>query len=181
MTNTFVKYLYHAYVIITLTFIALCTDGSVHLVGGTTPLNGRVEVCYNNQWGGVCSPSRYQWWQAQATVVCRQLGYPYNAIAYSSGYGYATPTIFLNVDYCDIRADQLLGCYSYINGDTSPSTLGYYNCTGYNDFVVNCTSKTTCHHHNTITCPSLPSTHSRVLLWYMHQWYHTTGGRTLSL
>ena len=159
MTNTFVKYLCHAYVIITLTFTAICTNGDVHLVGGTTPLNGRVEVCYNNQWGGVCSPSRSQWGQAQATVVCRQLGYPYDAIAYSSGYGYATPTTFLNVDYCDIRADELLGCYSYINGFT-PATLGYYSCTGYNTFVVNCTSKTTCHHHNTITCPSLPSTHS---------------------
>lgn len=106
----------------------------MHLVGGTSPLNGRVEVCYHNQWGGVCS---YRTWsQYQAAVVCRQLGYSYDAVAYSDGYGDVTTT-FLIVDYCDIRADQLLGCYSYY----SPSTLGYYNCSGYSNIVVNCTRK----------------------------------------
>eukprot|EP00731_Ephydatia_muelleri_P038472 Em0775g1a len=114
---------------------ANCNDGDVRLVGGTSPLNGRVEVCYHNQWGGVCS--RYTWSQNQATVVCRQLGYLYDAVAYSSGYGDATTT-FLIVDGCDVSADQLLACYSYGNG-RSPSTLGYYTCSGYNNFVVNCT------------------------------------------
>ena len=142
---------------------ATCTDGDVHLVGGTTPLNGRVEVCYNNQWGGVCSPSRTTWGQEQATVVCRQLGYPYGVGMYS--YGCATSIAFLNVDYCNIRGDQLLGCYSYLNGYT-PANLGYYTCTGYSNFGVMCTSKANMPyslidvHHSTVTCSSLPSTHS---------------------
>ena len=122
-------------------FSANCTDGDVHLVGGTTPLNGRVEVCYNNQWGGVCSPSGTTWGREEATVVCRQLGYP-NGVTNSIGYGNgnATSTAFLNIDYCGIRGDQLLGCYNYQNGFT-PVTLGYYNCTGYSYIGVMCTSK----------------------------------------
>ena len=125
------------FVYLTFTTSVNCNDGDVRLVGGTSPLNGRVEVCYSNQWGGVCS--HYTWSQNQPTVVCRQLGYPYDAVANSSGYG-AVTTTFLIVDDCNVHADQLLGCYSYGNG-YSPSTLGYYTCSGYNNFVVNCTCK----------------------------------------
>ena len=30
-----------------------CEDGEIRLVGGSTVLEGRVEVCINNAWGGV--------------------------------------------------------------------------------------------------------------------------------
>lgn len=49
-----------------------CTDGELRLVGGSTPLVGRVEVCLGGVWGTVTDES---WGGAEAKVVCRQLGY----------------------------------------------------------------------------------------------------------
>ncbi len=52
--------------------IEFCAHGDVRLVGGTHPREGRVEICYYNQWGTICDDS---WGVQDASVVCRQLGY----------------------------------------------------------------------------------------------------------
>ena len=51
-----------------------CTNGSLLLVGGQTLREGRVEVCYNNQWGTVCDDS---WGFTDARVACKQLGFSF--------------------------------------------------------------------------------------------------------
>ena len=52
--------------------VAVCTNGQLRLAGGNIPNEGRVEICVNNLWGTVCDNT---WETADATVVCRQLGY----------------------------------------------------------------------------------------------------------
>ena len=51
---------------------ASCMDGAVRIRNGYVPGEGRVEVCINNAWGTVCDDG---WDNADASVVCRELGY----------------------------------------------------------------------------------------------------------
>ena len=49
-----------------------CSTGDIRLVDGIEPQEGRVEVCYEEVWGTVCSDN---WNIPDATVACRQLGF----------------------------------------------------------------------------------------------------------
>ena len=49
-----------------------CTEGSVHLLFGSTTRNGTAQVCVNRTWGSICDRS---WDSRSATVICRQLGF----------------------------------------------------------------------------------------------------------
>ena len=48
-----------------------CTQHSVRLVG-STPMEGRLEICSNHMWGTVCD-NHFD--ERDASVVCRELGY----------------------------------------------------------------------------------------------------------
>ena len=49
-----------------------CDDGDVRLMGGTSLLEGRVEICQSNEYSTVCDDF---WDELEAKVVCAQLGY----------------------------------------------------------------------------------------------------------
>ena len=50
----------------------VCNNGDIRLVGGSTALEGRVEICDSQAWGTVCDDF---WSAVDAGVACVQLGY----------------------------------------------------------------------------------------------------------
>ena len=51
---------------------AACLDGDIRLMDGPSEVEGRVEVCFGNQWFSICD-SGFD--NRDASVACRQLGY----------------------------------------------------------------------------------------------------------
>ena len=49
-----------------------CNNGDIRLVNGSVANEGRVEICYDNQWGTVCDDF---FDSPEAKVICKQLGY----------------------------------------------------------------------------------------------------------
>ena len=49
-----------------------CENGAIRLAGGSSYLEGRVELCSRQQWGTVCDD---EWDEMDANVACGQLGY----------------------------------------------------------------------------------------------------------
>ena len=86
-------------------------EGAVRLVGGETLLEGRVEVFLLGQWGTVCD---YNWDLADATVVCRQLGYPkaVEAPRYAAFGAGSGPSWYYRV-YCTGTERNLTECSKY--------------------------------------------------------------------
>ena len=54
-----------------------CTHGDVHLESGKTEREGTVRVCIGGVLSTVCNTG---WDSLDATVVCRQLGFPTTGI-----------------------------------------------------------------------------------------------------
>ncbi len=101
-------------------------------MGGTTPLEGRVEVFLLGHWGTVCG---YNWDFFDAVVVCRQLGLP-RAVEASRGAAFGAgsgPSWYYSV-YCTGTELNLNQC--------SRSTYHFGSaCSHSNDAGVACSSK----------------------------------------
>ena len=51
-------------------YIIGCNDGEIRLVGGSTNLEGTVEICFGNLWGLIAESG---WGDHDAAATCRQL------------------------------------------------------------------------------------------------------------
>jgi hypothetical protein len=86
-----------------------CTDGAVRLAGqdDTNSTEGRVEVCYNGQWGTVCDTN---WGAPDAKVVCRQLGLPTKYAVALHAYGGGSDLIHFAGFHCTGNESHLVNC-----------------------------------------------------------------------
>ena len=104
--------------------------GSVRLVDGTGPHEGRVEIFYNNTWGTVCDNN---WSLKDGLVVCRQLGYPgVVSVHRRAHFGEGTGPILFDNLICKGTEGNLTQCP---NGDV--------NCDHSEDAGVTCARETT--------------------------------------
>ena len=100
----------------------------IRLVSGNLQHYGRVEIYYNGEWGTVCDDG---WNTADATVVCRQLGFYSSAYAYrSAAYGPGTGPIWLSRLSCIGDEPNLTDC--------SQLSVSTKNCTHSDDASVSC-------------------------------------------
>ena len=100
----------------------------VRLAGRNAHYYGRVEVYYNGEWGTVCDDG---WNNADATVVCRQLGFYSSVRAYRSArYGKGTGPIWLSKLSCIGNESSLTECSQF--------SVRTKNCTHSDDASVNC-------------------------------------------
>ena len=115
--------------------------GTVRLVNGSGPHEGRVEVVFVDTWGTVCG----QYWDLlDAIVVCRQLGY-YTALSAPVGtFGEGTGPIWLSSVRCRGNEANLTRCMR----STSHGTQQY--CTHSRDAGVVCSGVYACVCHSSV-------------------------------
>lgn len=104
-------------------------DAPIRIVNGPTPNVGRVEVYIDGEWGTICDDG---WSNADAEVVCRQLGYSSEGavgIRYAF-YGQGSGSIIL--DDVDCIGTELMITDCHNNGPFN------HNCRHYEDASVNC-------------------------------------------
>ena len=100
---------------------AACSDWDLRLVNGSQPLEGTVQVCFNNTYGTICHD---QWNENDARVVCRHLGYSSEntSALTNSFFGPGSGPIFLDRVQCLGHEASLYNCS--LNMDIGECTHG---------------------------------------------------------
>ena len=116
-------------IMFTCAYNSVCSNCDVRLVGGSTAQEGRVEFCNDNTWGTVCDDD---WGTADASVVCRQLGFLVTeAVSFSmAAFGQGTGPILLDDVNCIGNESSLANC--------SHSGIGIQSCGHHEDAGVMC-------------------------------------------
>ena len=100
----------------------------VRLIGGSSELEGRVEVMYLYTWGTICDDL---WSIEDAHVICRQLGFGLALQATSrASFGQGTGTIWLDNVQCVGNETRIEDC--------SHNGWGTHNCAHFEDAGVVC-------------------------------------------
>ncbi|XP_077202298.1 neurotrypsin-like isoform X9 [Paroedura picta] len=121
----------------------LAAEGSIRLVGGPVPNEGRVEIYHSGDWGCVCNDG---WTGVTAQVACRQLGFRGPARLGSEGeFPPGQGFIMLDDVSCVGPERSLLDC--------SHSQWGQHDCSHEEDVGIHCSLE-----NDTITqeAPGLP-------------------------
>ncbi|XP_029474408.1 neurotrypsin isoform X2 [Rhinatrema bivittatum] len=104
----------------------------IRLVGGSTAFEGRVEVYHGGQWGTICDD---QWDDADAEVVCRQLGLGGVAKAWNqASFGEGSGAVLLDEVQCTGNELSIEQC--------TKNAWGEHNCAHQEDAGVSCTPLT---------------------------------------
>ena len=101
----------------------------VRLAGSIIPLEGRVEVYHQGEWGTVCS-NGWSSHDKNKDVVCRELGFA-QARAFNHEYP-GTGTVWLDGVECSGNEDTITDC--------GQKTIGDNMCSHDQDVTVQCKS-----------------------------------------
>ena len=105
-----------------------CNNGDIRLVDGSSEYDGRLELCYLDQWGTICGDL---FGDLDAQVACRQLGLNTNqAAAQFSSFSSGTGLIWLDDIQCRGIEDRLVDCVH--NG------FGEHDCNHWRDVGIIC-------------------------------------------
>ena len=126
------------------------------MVGGSSDAEGRVEIYHNGAWGTVCDDG---WSDADASVVCRQLGYSGAASARTQAFfGQGSGPIYYDDVVCSGSETRLADC--------SHPGVGVHNCAHTEDAGVVCDTTagqlSSTHVHSTM--------HKYDCLMNLHKW-----------
>ncbi|KFQ25894.1 Neurotrypsin, partial [Mesitornis unicolor] len=152
--NDFGKEITFSYI---LCLITASVFTPIRLAGGNNAHEGRVEVYHAGQWGTVCDD---QWDDADAEVVCRQLGLGGVAKAWSQAYfGEGTGPVLLDEVQCTGNELSIEQC--------PKSSWREHNCGHKEDAGVSCTPLT----DGALRLTSGKGSHDgRLEVYYTGQW-----------
>ncbi|EDV19642.1 uncharacterized protein TRIADDRAFT_61895 [Trichoplax adhaerens] len=107
-------------------------EASVRLVGGSSTMEGRVEVNYFGTWGTVCNEN---FGLREADVVCKQLGFTGGRKIYGSNkFGPGTGYVVVDSLTCNGTEASIFDCHL--------NALSNIKCYHSDDVGVSCTNKT---------------------------------------